>query len=73
MLKFDIFDLILTSGTSLDNECWQSLSMMKIFESLVCIKINIEVIMVCHFHSELFEFEQCVSNWVIQISEGFHM
>ena len=28
------------------------------FESLVCIQTEIEVIMVCHFHSEL-EFEQC--------------
>ena len=54
MLKIDIFDCNLTSGTLLENGCRQNLSIMINFESLVCIHTEIEVIMVCHFHSELF-------------------
>ena len=54
MLKIDIFDCNLTSGTLLENGCRQNLSMMTNFESLVCIQTEIEVITVCHFHSELF-------------------
>ena len=61
MLKFDILLLNLTSGTLLENGCLQNLSIMTNFESLVCRQTEIEVITVCHFHSELFfEFEQCV-------------
>ena len=54
MLKIDIFDCNLTSWTLLKNGCRQNLSIMTNFESLICIQTEIEVITVCHFHSELF-------------------
>ena len=54
MLKIDIFDCNLTSWTLLENGCRQNLPIMTNFESLVCIQTEIEVITVCHFHSELF-------------------
>ena len=50
MLKFDIFDLNLTSDTLLKNECRQILSIMTNFESLMCIQTDIEAITLYHFH-----------------------
>ena len=44
----------MTYGTLLENGCWQILSTMANFASLVCIQMEIEGIEVCHFHWELF-------------------
>ena len=64
-LKIDLFNCNLTSGTLLENGCRQNLSIMTNFESLIGIQTEIEVITVCHFHSEFFLNLNSVIFWVI--------